>query len=243
MMLSELSFRTAVVLVGCVCFSVATAFLQGLSADASEPVKGRSRRGWVLEAERLIAELRDLARETPRQEESSWSLKWTRVAKQRIADRLLWRLWLVTGMPPLLEERDETFGRSYLQRNVVAYQEYVATHNGLTFEEVCRLGLDNAVESFGSPLWYMTVRYLREKAGVESDCRIVVHSTPSRLLTVCPMNERDSSRQSAAFARWLKDNKEEVVWVADENRFRPRNGKYVGTDELFQSVIGHLGGN
>lgn len=235
-MLSELSCRNVVVLVGCVCVPVVTAYSEQLAADAPKSFKGESQRGWVLEAERLVAELGDLARETPRKEEYSWSLKGTLVANQRTADRLLWRLWLVTGMPLLLQKQDEAFD-GYFRRNAFAYQDYVAKHNDLTLQEVCRLGLDNAVESAGSPLWYMTLRYLIEKAGVDSRWNVVVNTTPRRLLTVLPVREGGSKRRFGALAQWLKDNKEKLEWDADAKRFRPQNGKCVGTDELVQSLV------
>lgn len=234
-MLLGRSHTMSVVFRGCVFFVIVIVFSRQLPSSAAEHVRDEDQQGWVLEAQRLLAGLSRLAKQPRSRGRSSWSLT-EMPADQGIADRLLWRLWLATGMPPLLREEDDTFDK-YLLQNVSAYQEYVDKHRNLPLEQIHRLGLGNAVESFGSPLWYMTLRYLAEKASVESEWRILVNTTPSRFLTICPMSKAASSRQSAALARWLKDNMELMVWDTVAKRFRPRDGKYVRTKKLFASLL------
>lgn len=159
------------------------------------PETQHDKRTWAIEAEHILTDLRRLASEADENEHPSWPSEadWKKMfADERAADQLLWRLWLITGMPPLLREvRTEPLDR-YLRRNESAYQAHISKHSNLTEEEVSALGLTNAIAAFGSPLWYMTLRYLVEMTGVDSHWQVIVRSTPSRPLVVCPISEESA---------------------------------------------------
>jgi hypothetical protein len=195
---------------------------------------------WVTDAESLIHDLNDLSK-LARTKPERWDAAFQSDNHGRRADKILWRLWLTTGMPPLTHEPEKTFD-AYLRQNARVYRRYIAEHRELTLEELHRRGLTNATESFGSPLWYMTLRYLAEKASVKSDWHIELRTTPTYFLAECPLDKEAYSRQSTAFARWLEANKEQMVWDANTKRFHPRNGEYVGTDGLFQALMQSVAG-
>jgi hypothetical protein len=244
----SLALKTPVLVARGVCLSLLVVAAQPLfAASAEEPIQ-KSQHRWVSEAEELVGKLRDQARDIPEMEKPDLAdeqevIRWLSsmlVGKQRInivtADRILWQLWLTTGMPPLLRGPDESLPAS-LKRNASAYREYVAKHANLTEEELHRLGLTNAVDSFGSPLWYMTMEYLTKKASLKFECIVQIHVTPKRCLIEAPLTADSYTRLSAALSSWLKANEERMIWDSRVRRFHPRDGRYVGTGELSDPIL------
>jgi hypothetical protein len=223
----------------CVCFMLVgfCSFQSAISVPL--PEMHQDKRTWAMEAEQMVTELRRLASEADENEHPSWpsELEWSKMlADETAADKLLWRLWLRTGMPPLLRDtRTEPLAK-YLRRNLSAYQAHISEHSNMTAEEVSALGLANAIEAFGSPLWYMTLRYLFEMTGVDTHWQVIVQSTPNRFLVASPINDEAASSQRAALARWLQENLDDMVWDGRSEQFRPRSGTYRGSDTLFQDI-------
>lgn len=152
----------------------------------------------------------------------------------RRAEGVLWDLWLTTGMPPV--SQDHKPFNIYLSENTTAYREYVSRHKDLNLEQLHRLGIDNTKSAFGSPLWYMATKYLVERGRVTSDYHFESRPMPARVFEEIPLKKEAYIRQTTAVEKWLKENGHEMVWNKQAKRFHPRNGKYVGTDELFQSL-------
>jgi hypothetical protein len=154
-------------------------------------------------------------------------------------DRTLWKLWLLTGMPPLAELPEETIHDS-LQRNVLGYREYVAMHATLSEEALHRVGLTNSVGSIGSPLWYMTLEYLATRANLTHDWIIDVRTTPSSVLTRCPLDKAAYAHLSAALSRWMRVNEGQMVWSPHGRRFYPSGGEYRETVGLLKTIVKEL---
>lgn len=200
-------------------------------AAAEEPKEHCS---WIVQAEQLLAQLARLESEMPREKEASWSREES-PPSQAYIDRLLWRLWLMTGMQPLRD--DDPTGSRYVQRNIVAYRKYIAEHRTLTSEEVCFQGLKNAIDSFGSELWPMTLKYVIEKTGVTSRWHLEVRTTPSRFIQRCPIDKEAALRQRDALSNWLHKNRSRMRWDAATQRFQPKSGSYVESDALFELTL------
>lgn len=244
-----LALREYLVVAGYVCLSFLAVAAQPFSAASAEEPTQKGQRRWVLEAEELVGKLGDLARGTPEIEKPDfreykkfmrWVMSW-RVGKQhasfRRAQKLLCRLWLTTGMPPLLLRPDESL-RACLNRNASAYRDYVAEHANLADEELHRLGLANSLEAFASPLWYMTLKnYLSKKASLSFDSTVFIHVSRSSCLFGVPLTTDSYTRLSAALSTWLDANEGGMIWDSDARSFRPRKGKYVGTAQLSRTVV------
>lgn len=201
------------------------------NAMATEPenVKSQNRK-WVSHAEGLIVELLQLRHAKQNDE---LTLNPSREVSR--ASEIIWELWLTTGMPPLVQ--GESSFTTYLSRNATAYRRYIRENEALSGEELHRKGLRNAVDSYGSSLWYMTLKYLEQKAALTSDWRIELRTLPTVLMVESPMPEAAYAGHSAGLAKWLKENDGELLWDPDTNSFRPRSGRYVGTDLLFESSL------
>ena len=193
-----------------------------------EETNGKDSHNWVSEAGSLINKLSVLSIAEP----DTFDKLLQPDNKTRKAHIILWNLWLTTGMPPL-NLQEKPFNK-YLLDNEVAYRNYIKKHKDLNLEQINHLGIENASSAIGTSLWYMTTKYLSEKASIESEWHFDIQSTPSYFLVESPLIKEDYSRLSSAFSKWLVDNKDEMVWDADAKRFRPRHGKYKGTDKLFQ---------
>ncbi len=195
------------------------------------PRKEASDRSWVAQADAILATLSNL------------DLKPVNTATLepskdvRLAEELLWKLWLTTGMPPLLRGDVPSPFDAYTRTNAVAYRQYIAKHQHLGFDELQRIGLANAIDAFGSPLWYMTLKYLAERVNATSDWRIQIHTLPTLLIVEAPLSDEAYKRLSTELSRWLENNDKELVWNADEGKFRPRHGKYIGTDALYEACL------
>jgi hypothetical protein len=213
----------------------------------------KTRDDWAVTAENLIGQLSDLAQVIPEEKHydsfaklssakgkrTPWedALTWSeRLAHYRRGERILWKLWLTTGMPPLTQEADET-STAFFRRNAEAYRKYVNQHAKLSQDDVSRIGLVNAVDAFGSPLWYMTLKYLDQQVSLSHDWTIIIHTTPSSVLTRSPLNEAAYRRLSAALAHWVKANEGRMVWDENRRRFRPSSGDYLETEDLFRVIM------
>ena len=203
-------------------------FLPAVVAQDS-PQDGAIKQSWMTQAEALITELSRLDLKPTKIITLEPSREVTR------AEEILWELWLTTGMPPLLLGEGKLSLQTYVRNNVIAYQQYLVTHSNLKFEELQRLGLTNTIDAYGSPLWYMTLKYLTVRASVTSTIQINIHTTPKVLLVESPLSDEAYSTLSAEMARWLKNNEKELDWDVNAKKFRPRSGAYIGTDELYGS--------
>ncbi|MHB0961400.1 MAG: hypothetical protein ACYC0X_34350 [Pirellulaceae bacterium] len=215
-----------------------------------------TQQAWVPKAQTLITQLREMSHTSAKSEQEAKTISskgeqsgkyekmladLVRLSRQRgdipeRADAILWRLWLTTGMAPVPRRQDESLSAT-LSRNASAYQRYIGQRAALTEEELGRQGLNNAVGSFGSPLWYTTMQYLTEKANVNFECHIFIDVFPRRSIIAQPLNSDSYNRLSSALAKWLDANEERMVWDQDASRFRPRKGGYVGVPELSEALL------
>jgi hypothetical protein len=108
-------------------------------------------------------------------------------------DELLWKLWLLTGASPQVEDKGEAIG-SHLKKNVEAYRKYIDENRDVSEEQLARKGLDNAVKAISSPLWYSTTKYLREKTGCRANFGFMIDVFPPRHIMTTPL-EKDSYRR------------------------------------------------
>jgi hypothetical protein len=223
----------------------------GQVADPSKKSAQDREEPWVGESKRLIEKLRSLANDTPkigspdRYTLAEW-LKSVAPQMDKLVDcryegnELLWDLWLLTGQCPQIDK-----GKSldeYLRDNAVMYQEYVSRHASLSEEEVVRLALTAAIDTFASSRWYMTLRYLEKKVGFRTITHdgervyIIVHVTPSYKIIESPLSNGSYGRLRVAIKRWLSNNKDGMIWDSTVRQFRPRE-KYRGDAELTDAVL------
>ncbi len=215
-----------------------------------------TRQKWATESKTLIAGLRDLAEASAEREErastldvegdASGSLEATitellPLAQQgwnasQEADDILWKLWLVTGMPPSQGRQGES-ASAFWMRNASEYRKFVARHAALTEEQIGRLGLENAVRTLGSPLWYSTKEYLVARTGVRFDAIIFIEVFPSRHIIEEPLTPAAYDQLSAALAEWLTTNRDVLTWDETMRRFRPRHGEFVNTRTLSNTLL------
>lgn len=207
---------------------------QRLFADPMAQPQSDNEHQWVSEAKGLIEELHRLIRATHDHNKlSSFSESLDHLEK---ADRILWKLWLVTGMPPQIHDTNRDL-RRFLEQNTSAYQQYVTEKANLTSEDIHRLGLTNSIASFGSPLWYMTLKYLKKNTGLVTEWHIEIFTTPKRFMVTEPLSKRSYRRLSAAMSRWLTANRERLVWNPKTQRFHAKDGEYIETDGLFSTIV------
>lgn len=195
--------------------------------------EGNAKELWKSKSERLIDELRLLADAVPDADGQQWRTTETPIEETK-ADEILWSLWLVTGKPPLLRGDAEPL-REFLARNVRSYESYVTAHGDMTCEDINRIGLANAVESFGSPLWIMTLFYLSEKTGLDNAI-LEVRSTPPRPMVVWPLKSEEYERKATALSKWLDANRGRLQWESSKLRFRSSEGAFLGTEDLFDAA-------
>jgi hypothetical protein len=195
---------------------------------------------WTLEAKKLVGELQHIVETTPEIDRASFLDKskslpdlWKNRAQ---CDKTLWRLWLITGMPPLPGEPKEPFVK-FARRNAVAYQEYLDKNADRSLEEATRLGLRNCAGAFGSPYWYMAMKYISEKANVQFGYVLELHVTPHWTLKTASLSEKAYANLSAAYLQWLDANEKRMVWDRKRRQFRAQEGKYVGTNELCVAIV------
>jgi len=220
----------------------AAAFDEGARSETSDR--------WVSDAQGLVDKFLALANSYPQvqpptsysdlvrspEKYRAWASSGEGFLARESPDRMLWKLWLLTGKPPLAEWPKET-SHDYLQRNVLVYREYVAEHATLSEEALHRIGLTNAIDSIGSPLWYMTLEYLARRASLTHDWIIDVRTTPSSVLRRCPLDEGAYAGLSAALSRWMKVNQSRMVWDPNGRRFRPSNGEYLETGRFLKAIV------
>ncbi len=241
-----------IIVVCCVCLYFLTIGSRDLFACDKKVSAPKGQCHWATEAEKLVGQLDSLASKAQKVEMpmpclTKMSLKEQYKARLRVAkansftnrrtvERILWRLWLITGKPPHMQKTDE-IPHAFLLRNAEAYRQYVTKHATLTQEAVYRLGLNNAVDSIGSPLWYMTIKYLTKTASFPQDWMIDIRTTPTHTIVEFPLSENDYDRMSVALTNWLKANKERMVWDSRAKRFRPQDGEYSATGKLWEAIV------
>lgn len=199
---------------------------------------------WVDEAINTIKELDDLAKAIQEEDYSLniseqthaeriieiqkfVSLCSERLVQRRKAEKMLWKLWLTTGKPPLTRKADEKF-KIYLRNNAVDYQCYVTKNADLTQKDIHRIGLENAVESFGTSMWYMALKYVMEKTNLVADWTVVIHTTPSHTIIDSQLSEENYRHLSTAYSHWLKANIENMIWDQKKECFHPKDGGLYG---------------
>ena len=229
------------------CFSFTAIGQSSSSTVLKEPIS-TAQSTWVSNSQNLVKKLLDLANNLPETDEIHPSsddpeevrkeilMRFRERDDQKKIDDVLWNLWLITGMPPLV--RDENLSlRKYVETNASAFKKYINEHAELNDEELQRIGIKNTVKSIGSPLWYMTMQYLKQKAGVEFDIVIIIRVTPDHVLIEKPLSHESYTHLSDATSRWLDLNKKGMIWDSRRCRFSPRNEKYVGTEELAKVIL------
>ena len=166
---------------GGICLLVTAVRAEPPDTDSDEGATSRSSTRWASEATQLIEELSDLANAYSRaapptsaadlksnfEEYRHWpySSEVEGSVRRKSPDRMLRKLWLLTGMPSLAYDPKKSF-HEYYRGNALAYREYVAEHAELSEEALHRVGLANAIDSIGSPQWYMTLKYLAKRASL-----------------------------------------------------------------------------
>lgn len=246
--MSMISKQKIILCCGCLCSL--TFGIYGLFADASKGSASEDHDHWVTEAQKLIEQLDAMASVAPdvkmpcmkkipiqsRYKVRIQTANANKFANKRTAEKIIWRLWLLTGKPPQMQQSDAT-PHDFLSRHAEEYRQYVARHAALSHEAVCRIGLKNAVDSIGSPLWYMTIKYLNKAARLPQDWMIDIRTTPTRIIVEFPLSEKDYDRMSLALENWLESNKKRMVWNSKINCFCPLDGKYTSTDILWKALV------
>jgi hypothetical protein len=123
-----------------------------------------------------------------------------------------------------------------LQRNVVAYHQYIANHASLSEDALHRIGFANAIDSIGSPLWYMTMKYVAARASLTHSFQLDVHTTPHSDLVLMPLDDAAYRRLSATLSRWVKANEGQMVWDPKSRTFRESGLGYFEADDLFKAI-------
>jgi len=246
MMVVGLSKACGVALTPYVCISVLASGPCKSVSDSVTEARKETQHHWVTEAEELIQELLDLAHDTREIEvpDSDYPVKALGAiapyAKELFEKRdkgheLLWKLWLVTGLPPDTVGQHKSL-QAFFRRSASTYQRYVTEHADLTEEEIDRLGLSNAVESFGSPLWYTTLEFLEKKSGFRMKWHCRIHVIPHDRIISSPLPEESYDRLSDALKRWLDANRGRMVWDSRARGFRP-HGSYIRTAHLTKVIL------
>lgn len=242
----SLSSKIFVASANCTFFPLFLVVAQPLLGQSATQA-GAAQDQWVSNADELVKELLDLVRNAPEMEDIDMSkdsdvtravassIGGQRLANLQRADKILWKLWLTTGMAPIVRGREKPLP-IWLKENALAYQQYLSKHAKLTEEQLQRIGVANTVQSLGSPYWYMTMRYLTDKTGVEFALRVEVHVVPDHFIVETPLTPESYKSLANAMSRWLELNKHRMAWDSRNGRFRPQDGTYLSTDELSDSI-------
>jgi len=125
--MSSVAFMVLLASANLTCFPLPLVVSQSPVSVSAAPV-GEAQHQWVSNANELVAELLDLARNGPEMEEPdrskdadvirafASSIGGQRLANLRKADRILWRLWLTTGMAPVVRGQGKPL-RIWLEEN------------------------------------------------------------------------------------------------------------------------------
>jgi hypothetical protein len=236
-----LNARSVIVFFGVYAVFLPFSFLESLSASETTTTE-RLKHLWVAEAATLVRELTDLADDTPNvaipESTDPVIRRAPLVANSRKladnrdkSDELFWRLWLVTGKPPTIDEPKKTL-REFLKESASSYQEYLAQHVNATEEEITRIALSNAVQSIGSSLWYMTLQFLDKKINSDLGSQFVVSTFPPRTIVLSPLQRDSYNRLSGALRDWINANSEQLDWNPEKKQFRARVGGYTENGKL-----------
>ena len=232
---------------------LATAMLGGCHrappGDAVEDIRQVQQQKWVLRAEGLLAKLGALADTCPKVEPRSWEeilasresvLSFTGAYRRsRRADRLLWRLWLATGMPPLLPVSADETQRSFFQRNAVAYRQYIDRNRNLSEGDLHAAGLANAAVAVGTPLWYPALQYFDRISGVPLRDLVIINSTPGYFVLgweAVTLRKQTSDVIASGLSVWVEANRGRMLWDSERGRFGARDAEFVGDGALMKQV-------
>jgi hypothetical protein len=228
----------------CIMF-VSSGLSQQIDDSQGEETK-EVKQHWVSEVSVSIKELFDLADDTPEiiipdSDNSIERLKPILSNSKKLfgngqkGEDLIWKLWLTTGLPPLMYDQDKSL-RSFLFRSASAYHKYVTNNAYLTEEELNRVALSNAINSIGSPMWYTTLEFLENKTGCKLRRNIIIDVFPHHRIMHYQLPKKSYHRLSKALRHWLSDNRQQLKWDSKIRRFRPSDSGYVGTDDLSRII-------
>jgi hypothetical protein len=214
------------------CVIVATVML-GISASAQsrDDAESAEEGMWQSEARVLIRRISALAEHVPEPTLGNSYVREMITSRQEI-DEIIWSLWLITGLPPKPRSESEESLRNYATRMASLYEKYVNDHRQLGKADVDRLGLENAVNAIGSPLWYMALKYVENKTGMKDALKVTVRQSPESHIVDLPLDNPSYKKLSSALKTWYDTNKANMIWRTKEGRFVPKDGKYVGIDSL-----------
>lgn len=224
-----------------------------VEGNAVEDIGQVQQQKWVLRAEGLLARLGALADTCPKVEPRSWEevlasreSVWSSIGasgRTKRGDRLLWRLWLATGTPPLLPVSADETQRSLFQRNAVAYRQYIDRNRYLSEGDLHTAGLANAAVAVGTPLWYPALQYFDRITGaLPVGDFLIIHSTPGYFvlgwesLTPLTLQKQTSDVIASALSAWVEANRGRMLWHCESRRFWPRDGECVGDEALMKQV-------
>jgi hypothetical protein len=210
---------------------------------------------WAKDAFGLLGELAAVIDRLPETVPRSWeeiiesgSVEWlgpeTR-ANRKKGQRLLWKLWLTTGLVPLRwDMHDEETARSWFERNQAHYVQYVAANKARPAREIVVRGLDSAVLAARSQLWVGAFHYLAAKTSLPLD-RVVMGSSGADAIVMWRWPAGESGREreqrmaerfSTALRVWLDAKVDDLVWDERSHTFI---GELVGcpvTDDLLAEL-------
>lgn len=207
---------------------------------------------WFPRAQGLLDELKALAQAFPDREPASWKevlaldqngfAEWNPVELGRRTDeaeRVLWKLWIVTGKPPF--RRKARTRRRWLERNAETYASYIQRHRNIDSLELHTMGLASAAETCATDLWLPALRYVEEVTGLSLSDAVMVRVVPGRggpLATsvLPPLNGRSSWQLAEAIRKWARINDEHMTWSEEKRMLVPTRGDFRGTRRLEREV-------
>jgi len=207
------------------CFVLVTFAPQSRSADVElRPPSNRPQ--WVAQANRLIAELShviEVAKPFP---------AGNPIADRKRAEQLIWKLWLLTGMPP--DRGSEAEWKAISETHVNSYKQFVMNHAHWTEKQLVRHGIRSAADAFGSSMCYMTMRYVNEKTG--NTYPRFISTTPSHTIHVVSLSDSDRAFLRAEYVRWLATHFKHSNWQPSHSQFRLPSGRPVGMQRLVDAI-------
>lgn len=197
-----------------------------LAFPSGEPASDEKK--WVSQANELIAELSEVLASLPDEEltarvfevltSESDSLNGTPLPPtektaglfkklctcRRKADYLIWKLWLVTGHPPVLQT--PTGVNVLSESHIDNYRQFVNEHAHLTSQQLHQRGILNAGSAFASPLCYSTLKYVDTLTGHRGLWMSGPLIISSRKIVLLLPDEADRRKLLVTYVLWLARN-------------------------------------
>lgn len=182
---------------------------------------------WHSQAKTVLTELREVIAS-----KTEWP-NGNPIPDWREAEQLIWKLWMVTGHPPVLETSTRLDPLS--ESHVDDYRQFINEHAELSPGQLHKLGVFNARASIASPLCYNTLKYVDAITGNSAAQSPIIYTTPSKSIILLLPDEEDCRELSDAYMRWLRSSFRHATWNSERGRFEAIN-QSLGTEELHDVV-------